>query len=272
MIDGKVDTVLSRGTVVIEGDEYVGRKGHGQYLKRGLCAVPDLRAKRASEVTMRRINHWIGGQAVAGTSGRTGPVWNPATGEQQAEVDFASVEEVDAAVGRRQGGLPGVAGDVAVAPQRGDVPLPRAGRRQPQGDRAAAHVRARQGARRRPGRGGPRPREHRVRLRHPPPAEGRLQRAGLDRRRRVLDPPAARRRRRHHAVQLPGHGADVDVRQRHRLRQHVRPEAVREGPVGVAVPGRAAASRPGCPTACSTSCRATRWPSTASSSTPTSPR
>jgi malonate-semialdehyde dehydrogenase (acetylating) / methylmalonate-semialdehyde dehydrogenase len=47
---------------------------------------------------MRRINHWIGGQVVEGTSGRSGPVWNPATGEQQAEVDFASVEEVDAAV------------------------------------------------------------------------------------------------------------------------------------------------------------------------------
>ena len=51
MIDGKVDTVLSRGTVVIEDDEYVGRKGHGQYLKRGLVPVPDLRrTKRASEV------------------------------------------------------------------------------------------------------------------------------------------------------------------------------------------------------------------------------
>jgi malonate-semialdehyde dehydrogenase (acetylating)/methylmalonate-semialdehyde dehydrogenase len=47
---------------------------------------------------MRRINHWIDGRTVAGTSGRTGPVWNPATGEQQAEVDFASVEEVDRAV------------------------------------------------------------------------------------------------------------------------------------------------------------------------------
>jgi malonate-semialdehyde dehydrogenase (acetylating)/methylmalonate-semialdehyde dehydrogenase len=47
---------------------------------------------------MRRINHWIDGQTVAGASGRSGPVWNPATGEQQAEVDFASVEEVDQAV------------------------------------------------------------------------------------------------------------------------------------------------------------------------------
>jgi malonate-semialdehyde dehydrogenase (acetylating)/methylmalonate-semialdehyde dehydrogenase len=47
---------------------------------------------------MRVINHWIGGRAVTGASGRRGPVWNPATGEQQAEVDLASEEEVDAAV------------------------------------------------------------------------------------------------------------------------------------------------------------------------------
>jgi dihydropyrimidinase len=36
VIDGKVDTVISRGRVVIEGDAYVGQKGHGRYLKRGL--------------------------------------------------------------------------------------------------------------------------------------------------------------------------------------------------------------------------------------------
>jgi len=45
-----------------------------------------------------RVNHWISGQRVAGTSGRKGPVYNPATGELAREVDFASVEEVDAAV------------------------------------------------------------------------------------------------------------------------------------------------------------------------------
>ena len=44
------------------------------------------------------INHWIGGKSVTGTSGRSGPVWNPATGEQTGAVDFATVEEVDAAV------------------------------------------------------------------------------------------------------------------------------------------------------------------------------
>jgi len=45
-----------------------------------------------------RINHWIGGARVTGASGRSGPVYNPATGQVAREVDFASVEEVDAAV------------------------------------------------------------------------------------------------------------------------------------------------------------------------------
>jgi malonate-semialdehyde dehydrogenase (acetylating)/methylmalonate-semialdehyde dehydrogenase len=44
------------------------------------------------------IHHWIGGKSVPGTSGRSGPVWNPATGEQTGAVDFATSEEVDAAV------------------------------------------------------------------------------------------------------------------------------------------------------------------------------
>ena len=47
---------------------------------------------------MKRISHWIDGSVVEGTSGRTAPVFNPATGEQQAAVDLASVEEVDRAV------------------------------------------------------------------------------------------------------------------------------------------------------------------------------
>ena len=48
---------------------------------------------------MNRISHWIDGAVVGGASGRTGRVFNPATGEQTAEVDFASVDEVDRAVG-----------------------------------------------------------------------------------------------------------------------------------------------------------------------------
>jgi malonate-semialdehyde dehydrogenase (acetylating)/methylmalonate-semialdehyde dehydrogenase len=51
-----------------------------------------------AEEGLARISHWIGGQIVPGTSGRSGPVYNPATGRQRAAVDFASVEEVDLAV------------------------------------------------------------------------------------------------------------------------------------------------------------------------------
>jgi malonate-semialdehyde dehydrogenase (acetylating)/methylmalonate-semialdehyde dehydrogenase len=45
-----------------------------------------------------RVNHWIGGKRVPGTSGRRGPVFNPATGEVAREVDFATADEVDLAV------------------------------------------------------------------------------------------------------------------------------------------------------------------------------
>jgi malonate-semialdehyde dehydrogenase (acetylating) / methylmalonate-semialdehyde dehydrogenase len=47
---------------------------------------------------LKTIDHWIGGAAVAGTSGRTGPVYNPATGAQTGEVTFATPEELDRAV------------------------------------------------------------------------------------------------------------------------------------------------------------------------------
>jgi len=47
---------------------------------------------------MTRIPHWIGGAEHAGASGRTGPVFNPATGEQTGEVDLASAAEVGHAV------------------------------------------------------------------------------------------------------------------------------------------------------------------------------
>ena len=45
-----------------------------------------------------RIPHWIDGQEHKGTSGRTGPVYNPATGEQTGAVDLAGPDDVNAAV------------------------------------------------------------------------------------------------------------------------------------------------------------------------------
>jgi malonate-semialdehyde dehydrogenase (acetylating)/methylmalonate-semialdehyde dehydrogenase len=47
---------------------------------------------------MKHISHWIGGRVVPGTSGRTGPIFNPALGEQAAVVDLASRDEVAHAV------------------------------------------------------------------------------------------------------------------------------------------------------------------------------
>jgi malonate-semialdehyde dehydrogenase (acetylating)/methylmalonate-semialdehyde dehydrogenase len=48
----------------------------------------------------QRISHWIDGRTTPGTSGRTSPVFNPATGQRTAEVELASSGEVDLAVAR----------------------------------------------------------------------------------------------------------------------------------------------------------------------------
>ncbi len=36
-VKGKVETVLSRGRVVIQNGEHTGKMGDGQFLKRGEC-------------------------------------------------------------------------------------------------------------------------------------------------------------------------------------------------------------------------------------------
>ena len=58
--------------------------------------APEQTTQRDGDVA--RISHWIGGRIVAGESGRSGPVYNPATGRQSGAVDFATTEEVDRAV------------------------------------------------------------------------------------------------------------------------------------------------------------------------------
>ncbi len=52
----------------------------------------------AENTGIKRISHWIGGRSVAGESGRTSPVFNPATGKQTGALDLATVAEVDQAV------------------------------------------------------------------------------------------------------------------------------------------------------------------------------
>jgi malonate-semialdehyde dehydrogenase (acetylating)/methylmalonate-semialdehyde dehydrogenase len=57
-----------------------------------------IESPASEQQAVTRISHWIAGRSVAGTSGRSGPVYNPATGKQAGEVDFATEGEVDAAV------------------------------------------------------------------------------------------------------------------------------------------------------------------------------
>ena len=52
------------------------------------------------------IGHYIGGKRVAGTSGRAGEVYDPATGAQTGRVAFASVSEIDAAVAAAAAAFP----------------------------------------------------------------------------------------------------------------------------------------------------------------------
>ncbi len=70
-------------------------------------AEPAPRGSKDVPAGPARIGHWIGGEAVVGTSGRGGPVFNPATGRQTHTVDFASAEEMDRAVAAARAAFPG---------------------------------------------------------------------------------------------------------------------------------------------------------------------
>ena len=47
---------------------------------------------------MKTIQHFVGGKSFAGNSRRIGKVFNPATGDQSAEVKLATTKDVDHAV------------------------------------------------------------------------------------------------------------------------------------------------------------------------------
>jgi malonate-semialdehyde dehydrogenase (acetylating)/methylmalonate-semialdehyde dehydrogenase len=56
---------------------------------------------------VRGIDHWIAGRLARGTGSRTGPVFNPATGEQSGEVPFGSPDDVQMALAGAAGAFPG---------------------------------------------------------------------------------------------------------------------------------------------------------------------
>jgi malonate-semialdehyde dehydrogenase (acetylating) / methylmalonate-semialdehyde dehydrogenase len=68
------------------------------------AVIPDLTT--SSPTSLRTIQHWINGTAIPGTSGRTSSVYNPATGQVQAEVPLANQTELNAAVEAAQAAFP----------------------------------------------------------------------------------------------------------------------------------------------------------------------
>ncbi len=64
---------------------------------------------------MREIGHFVGGKTVKGSSGRTGDVYDPNTGEVQAKVALASKAEVEKAIANAEAAQPAWA---ATNPQR----------------------------------------------------------------------------------------------------------------------------------------------------------
>jgi malonate-semialdehyde dehydrogenase (acetylating)/methylmalonate-semialdehyde dehydrogenase len=61
---------------------------------------------RIKEKHMRTIPHWINGQEVVPASGNFGPVFDPSTGEQQAQVGLATTAEMDAAIAIAKAAFP----------------------------------------------------------------------------------------------------------------------------------------------------------------------
>ncbi|GAB3984089.1 CoA-acylating methylmalonate-semialdehyde dehydrogenase [Actinoallomurus acanthiterrae] len=55
---------------------------------------------------MKQITHWIGGKPWTGTAERQGDVYDPATGQVAGRVDFASADEVNAAVAAAREAFP----------------------------------------------------------------------------------------------------------------------------------------------------------------------
>jgi malonate-semialdehyde dehydrogenase (acetylating)/methylmalonate-semialdehyde dehydrogenase len=71
-----------------------------------MTQVLEPQAPAAPPVALGRVSHWIDGKIVASTSGKSRPVYNPATGEQTKTVDVATPAEVDAAVAAAKAAFP----------------------------------------------------------------------------------------------------------------------------------------------------------------------
>ena len=199
-----------------------------------------------------------GGKWADLTNERTGEVYNPSTGQSDRH---RAVRHGRTDRQRGRGCRCGAAGLERNASRRAgtiDVPLSRAAGATLRRAGGSRDPRARQDAGRGPGRGESRHRSCRIRLRHSEPDHGRNTAEHCGRRRCRSRSPSGWRVRWHHAVQLPVHGAAVDVSDCAHLRQHICAEAVGKSAAVVGATRRTAWPRRACRTACSTSCMATR--------------
>jgi malonate-semialdehyde dehydrogenase (acetylating)/methylmalonate-semialdehyde dehydrogenase len=69
-------------------------------------ATPPSVSAATPATAVSELNHWIGGRAVAGSSGRYSDVFHPASGRVQARVPLATDAEVDAAVASAAAAFP----------------------------------------------------------------------------------------------------------------------------------------------------------------------
>ncbi len=218
-----------------------------------------------------RVSHWINGRGVVGTSGREGAVYDPATGRLTRHVDFASADELAAAVAAAKAAFP--AWRATSLSKKSDILFKIRNLVESHRHELAAHLTAEHG-------------------KVPSDALGEIAR-GLENLEFATGIPSLLKGGYSEQVstgvdvyqirqplgvvagitpvQLPGHGPDVDVRHRDRVREHVHPQALGEGPVGLDLPRGAARRGRRARTASSTSSTATRWRSTPSSSIRTSP-
>jgi len=71
-----------------------------------MTQIAEPGATRIETPVAGRVSHWISGRIVAGTSGREGPVYDPATGAVTRHVDFASADELATAVAAAKAAFP----------------------------------------------------------------------------------------------------------------------------------------------------------------------
>ena len=115
-----------------DGRRYSG----GHHPRLPASAGGDIRVTQLAEpagstsTSLPTIGHWIGGTLVAGTSGRSGPVFDPATGARRRG-RLRVRRGGRRGRRRRQGRLPRLAGDVALEAHGDHVPHPEPGRPAP---------------------------------------------------------------------------------------------------------------------------------------------